>query len=158
LILNFIMKYYPICLILLVACGGKVKNRHNISVPDNDTVKYAKYPRIAKENNIKVLVDRIDKSDCVYSGRVGYTLEESEIYDCFQRLLEIAPDSIWVQLSFHRNPVIRIYAFEALSTKKSSYFQAVKERLQKDTASFCYVAADIRTTYSIGSFVAVAKL
>jgi len=155
--LNFIMKYYPVCVIFLVACAGKAKNRHNISLPNSDTAKYSKYPHIAKENNIKDLVDRIDRSDCVYSKRVGYTLEESEIYDYYDRLLKIAPDSIWVQLSFHKNPVIRIYAFEALSAKKSSYLQVVKERLQKDTASFCYVAADIRTTLSVGAFVAGAK-
>src|SRR5260221_1706859 len=35
----------------------------------------------------------------------------------------------WTKLSYNKNPILRIYAFNALETTKSSHLQDVKDRL-----------------------------
>ena len=145
------MKY--LFILLVIGCGYRTKPQYKSKAIDKDTGRYAKFPYIATESNIQKLVSRVDSSDCVYFGRIGYTGEESEVYDSYQRLLEIAPDSIWVQLSYNNNPIIRIYAFKALQTKNRAFLKEVEYRLQKDKATFCYVSADTRTIYSVSSFV-----
>ena len=151
------MKYLQIFVILLIGCGHKPKPHARVKENDKETVRYPKFPYIATEGDIKKLVSRIDSSDCVYFGRIGFAGEESEVYDCYQRLLEIAPDSVWVSLSHNKNPVIRIYAFEALKAKKSPNLREVKVRLQKDRATVCYVSADNRVIYSVGFYVEDSK-
>lgn len=147
------MKYLPLLALILIGCGHNPKLRNEIAVLYKDTVPFAKFPYIASECNIDRLVSRIDSSDCVYFGRIGYAGEESMVYDTYLRLLQIAPDSIWLRLSFSKNPVLRVYAFEALESQKSKYLQVVKNRLRKDKATICYVSADIRIIYSISSLV-----
>lgn len=87
--------------------------------------------------------------NCVYFGKIGYAGEENEVYDSYQRFLEIAPDSMWVKLSYNKNPILRIYAFDELDTRKSLCLQDVKKRLQKDEATVCHVFADTRMSYSV---------
>jgi hypothetical protein len=151
------MKYLQILVILFIGCGHKPKPHARVKGIDKESIKYPKFPYIATEDDINKLISRIDRSDCVYFGRIGLAGEESEVYDCYQRLLEIAPDSVWVNLSQNKNPVIRIYAFEALKAKKSPNLREVKVRLQKDHATVCYVSADNRVIYSVGLYVEDSK-
>jgi len=151
------MKYFQLFILFFIGCGYKHDSHDQGKAIDTNTVRFVKFPYIATEMNIQKLVDRIDSSDCVYFGKIGFVGEENEIYDSYQRLLEIAPDSIWFNLSYNKNPVIRVYAFKALETKKSSHLQDVKGRLQEDKATVCYVAADTRTSFSISFFVSNAK-
>jgi hypothetical protein len=101
---------------------------------------------------MQFLIDRIDNSDCVYFGGIGIA-GDSKIYDCYRTLLKIGPDSMWVNLSFNKNPIIRIYAFEALETRKSLHLQEARDRLKKDKATFCYVSDDVKASYSVCDYV-----
>jgi hypothetical protein len=141
----------------MIGCGHKTKFHDNVKVTNKDSVRYVKFPYIGKENDIIKLINRIDSSECVYFGSVGIAGEESEVYDCYQRLLEIAPDSVWIKLSYNENPVLRLYAFEALKATKSPDLQKTKARLQRDKATVCYISADNRVIYSISSYVTDSK-
>ena len=143
--------------ISLIGSGCKSKYNHNVKTKDTAAPRYAKYPTIGSETDIQKLIGRIDSSDCVYIGGIGYAGEENEVYDCYQRLLEIAPDSIWSELSYNKNPILRTYAFKAFQDKKSLQLRDVKERLQKDEATICYVSGDVSATYPVSLFVSTAK-
>ena len=151
------MKYFQLFILVLIGCGHKPKTPVKAKAIDRDAVRFAKFPSIARETDIQQLIGVINNSDCAYFGRIGYAGEENEVYDCYQRLLEIAPDSIWVKLSYNKNPILRIYASDALETRKSLYLRDVKKRLQKDTARFWHAAADMRMELSVGFFVSNSK-
>lgn len=138
--LNHFMRYLLIYIVTLIACGCKGKTQH-----------------IGREPNIQFLIDQIDNSDCVYFGGVGLAGENSKIYDCYRTLLKISPDSMWVNLSFNRNQIIRVYAFEALKKIKSLHLQEVRDRLKKDKATFCYVSDDVKAFFSVCDYVAGSK-
>jgi hypothetical protein len=151
------MKYLQVFVILLIGCNHKPKHHDTTKVIDKDTVRYLKFPYIRTESDIQKLIGRIDSSECVYFGGIGFTGEENEVYDCYQRLLEIAPDSVWVNLSHNKNPILRIYAFEALKNKKSPNLVDVKARLRKDQATVCYISGDNKVVYSVGFYVGNSK-
>jgi len=151
------VKYLHIFILVFIACEHKPRPQNKAKSVGVDAGKFVQFPYIAKENSIQKLVGLIDSGDCVYFGRIGYNGEESEIYDCYQRLLEIASDSIWIKLTNDKNPVLRVYAFRALESKKSSRLQEVKDRLLKDKATVCYVSADTRIIVSVSSFVSTSK-
>lgn len=145
------MKYLQIFMLLLIGCSSN--SNQAMKIIKADSARFVKFLYIAKENNIQKLVTLIDRSDCVYIGGIGYTGDESEVYDSYQRLLEIAPDSLWVKLSFNKNPVLRVYALKALVTKNSSKLFEANDRLQKDKDTICYVAGDTRMSFSVSFFV-----
>ena len=134
------MRYLPICIVTLIIICCK-----------------AKTPHIGREPKIQFLIDQIESSDCVYFGGIGLAGGESKIYDCYRTLLKIAPDSMWFNLSFSKNPIIRVYAFEALRTTRSLHLEVVKDRLKKDRATFCYVSDDVKASYSVRDYVAGSK-
>lgn len=150
------MKFISIYVAILIVCSCKAKPDKMI-IRDSGLLRHTKFPFIARETNVQKLVSQIDNSDCVYMGGIGFTGEENQIYDCYLRLLEIAPDSIWVELSYNKNPVIRIYSFKALKTRKSPRLPEVIGRLQMDTATFCYVSGDVSMPNSVGGFIENTK-
>jgi hypothetical protein len=151
------IKCLQIFILLFFACGHKPGTRISVKPIYTNSIRFAIFPYVSIESNIQTLVSRIDKSDAVYFGGIGYTGTESEVYDCYQRLLEIAPDSTWDNLSHNKNPILRIYAFDALKTRNSDNLQGVKHRLQKDKATFRLVSGCTEFVWTVSSFVSIVK-
>jgi hypothetical protein len=126
------MKYWVLVLAALGACRGKP------GVPSR---------------TIQELVFRLEHSSCVITGGVGITGAENSAAVAYQKLLRIAPDSVWLALSHSKKPVARMYAFRALHFKNSPDLDRVRSRLRNDTALVCEIADDVTITTSIGDFV-----
>ncbi|GGB19872.1 hypothetical protein [Puia dinghuensis] len=130
------MKYCLLVVAALVGCGGKSAVSSRI---------------------IHQLVFDLEYSSCVIIGGVGITGKDNPAADAYKTLLRIAPDSVWVRLSYSEKPVVRMYAFEALLSKKSPDLERVKNRLKKDTATVCEIFGDVSMTSSIGELVSLAN-
>jgi hypothetical protein len=138
----------------LIACKDN-PNRHLLSLPPPkkfDTT--SKYPWVARENDREALIAVMEGTDCAYFGGIGIAGEESEVYDCYKRLLAIAPDSMWLRLSHHTKPVVRMYAYRALQQKNSPDYGKVKRWLARDTATVCEQAGCTIMTFSLKEFIA----
>jgi len=83
----------------------------------------------------------IEESDCVYIGGSGITGEEKYASVCYKKLLEIAPDTLWINLSKSKSGVAKYYAFTALFFKKNTQKNEVEKRLKEDTTTICVIKA-----------------
>ncbi len=93
----------------------------------------------------------------VIIGGRGFAGEETMADDCYERLLQIAPDSTWVRLSFSKKPVVRMYAFDALFYRNSPDLKGVKDRLRNDKAAVLSVSGCTEITASICFFVSIER-
>jgi hypothetical protein len=130
------MKYWLFVVTALVGCGRK--------------------PAVSPVV-IHQLIFQLEHSICVIIGGVGITGKDSPSSDSYKTLLRIAPDSAWVRLSYSKNPVARMYAFEALLSKNSPDLERVRGRLKNDTAVVCEISDDVTVTSSIGDLVSLTR-
>ena len=94
--------------------------------------------------NINDLISTIESSKYIEREYIGgWGAKKSYIYGCYEKLLEIASDSLWIELSYSKSPVMRYYAYKALLSKESSEFPAVRNRLIRDTSPVCTYSCDI---------------
>jgi hypothetical protein len=110
--------------------------------------KPAVSPRVINE-----LVFQLEYSSCVITGGAGFTGKVYPQADAYKTLLRVAPDSVWVRLSYSEKPVVRMYAFDALFSKNSPELEGVRSRLKNDKAAVCEVFDDVTVTSSIGDIV-----
>lgn len=106
---------------------------------------------------IRHYIIQLDLSDRVITGGVGFTGKDNPTADAYKSLLQIAPDSVWVRLSYSEKAVVRMYAFEALHSKNSPELEEVTSRLKTDTAVVCEVSGDLEITTSIAQFVSMVR-
>ena len=108
---------------------------------------------IALSKTIHNEVLQLERSSCVITGGVGFTGEDNPTAAAYRKLFRIAPDSVWVRLSYSEKLVLRMYAFIALLNKNSSELDLVEGRLKTDTGVVCEISDDITETNSIGNIV-----
>ena len=90
------------------------------------------------------LISVIESSKDIEGEYVGgWATKKSHTYNCYKTLLEIVSDSLWVELSYSKSPVMRYYAYEALLTRESANLSSVRSRLLKDTTQVCFHTCDI---------------
>ena len=130
------MKYWIIFITALLGCGAKPETSSRV---------------------IRQLVSQLEYSPCVIIGGVGIEGKENTAAESYKKLLQVAPDSVWVRLSYSEKPVVRMYAFEALFSRNSPDLESVKTRLKADTATVCRVSGDVEMNLSIGSLVSGMK-
>ena len=150
------MKKY-IIFYLLFFIGCEIKSKPLKELNNKTTQNILKYADIKTENNIQKLVSEIELSDCVYGNGVGMNGEENRVYDCYDRLLQIAPDSLWFNLSHNKSPVVRVYAYKTLLNKKDPKLPLVKNFLKKDTSTVCWSSNDINIKCSISYLISILK-
>ncbi|MBW6484075.1 MAG: hypothetical protein K0B10_13570 [Vicingaceae bacterium] len=86
---------------------------------------------------ITTIIDSIASLNEYHSSRVGYGGFESKQWKRFLRLKEIATIEELKELNFHINPIVRLYAFEALAEKDSNIFDLLLIHIQeKDRVTF----------------------
>ena len=123
------MKYWLFILTALVGCKDK---------------------QAALSASIRQEVFYLEHSTCVITGGVGFTGKDNPAGDAYKRLYRMAPDSVWVRLSYSEKPVLRMYAFIALLNKNSPELAGVESRLKTDTGVVCEISDDVTETTSIG--------
>ena len=93
---------------------------------------------------INDLISTIESSKYIERKYVGgWAARKSHIYDCYEKLLEIASDSLWVELSYSKSPVMKYYAYNALFSKGNINSLSIRNRLIGDTSSVCTHSCDI---------------
>jgi len=154
-----LIKIYYVFVIVSIFCTSE--NEHKKTFAKNlswkhhqkDTTVATQYPELLKETNIQTLITGIELSDRVYIGGIGITGEESREYDCYKRLCEICPDSVFVRLSFNKSAVVRLYAYYALLKKNKTLALRVQERLLNDKKLVSCQSGCIIMKMPISSFV-----
>ena len=152
------MKYDIIILLLLIGCNTNLKSRNSEDLNNKRSIQDTfKSYGVKKDSIIQKLVAQIENSNCVYIGGNSIAGEDNEVYICYQNLLEIASNSLWIKLSSSKSAVMRFYAYRILLEKKPKGFEAIKERLKKDTTNICWYLDDVHLNGSIGYFVSILK-
>ena len=145
------MEKYILFILLLftVSCNTKQENKVNLDTIDMNEIDSNS---IDKWTFLKVddLISAIESSENIESKYIGFEGRKSYIYSCYEKLLEVASDSLWVKLSYSKSPVMRYYACMALLSNKSANFISVKNRLLKDTTEVCYHAMDVTICITLG--------
>jgi hypothetical protein len=100
-------------------------------------------------STIDDLISAIESSENIESKHIGIEGRKSYIYNCYEKLLEVASDSLWTELSYSKSPVMRYYAYKALFSRESANLQSVRNRLVKDTAQVCYHTMDMTFTFTL---------
>ena len=132
-----------------------VKKKEESFVRRKLTIK--DFPDINYEKDINKLIHFLDSANCVYRKGVGWGYRYSDIYANYERLSEIATKRELFDLTKHKNPTIRIYAYGALLRKHSSFAVKTKENLINDTANVCYFRGCIRDEKQVKELVETLK-
>ena len=143
------MKYIEFFFLLLFAgCypsyveEAEVTNMNELNLNFVDTVA-----------DIDYLISIIESSKNIESKHIGFTGRKSHVYGCYEKLLDAASDSLWVELSYSKSPVMRCYACNALLSNESTNFLSVRNRLLKDTTEVCCQTRDMFFYFTIGYVV-----
>ncbi len=115
------------------------------------------FPQIKNEKNIEKLIAFFDSANCVYSKGVGWGYRYSDIYANYERLTEIASRQELLNLTNHKNPTIRIYAYGALRKENKRLAKKAKKILLKDTSNVCYFRGCIRSEKQVKELVESLK-
>lgn len=116
----------------------------------NDDIGYAE---IVGKMDVKMLISIVDSSNCMYSRGIGIEGKENITFAAFDRLNQLASDSLLLQLSYSSNPVMRAYSYNALRYRNRVLASSVKKRLKNDTARLCWITNDMDLTCTISFFV-----
>ena len=103
--------------------------------------------------NIDDLISAIESSERIESKHIGIEGSISHLYNNYEKLLEIASDSLLIKLSYSKSPVMRYYASKALLSNESPNFLSVRNRLLKDTTEVCYHTSDMFFYFTIGYLI-----
>lgn len=87
-----------------------------------------------KSDSVAILARAIANSDIYEVGyTVGYSGSISQQYQRFQRLVFLATEQQLIDLaSRFENPVVRLYAFQALRQKKANISEVLFKQFQND--------------------------
>jgi len=99
------------------------------------------------------ILKTIESSECAYFGRVGFTGEESIVYNFYRLLQDGLSDSSWFELSDSPSPNVRLYSLTALQDRKSPLYSIVKKKLSTDKAVVCVVSGCTSMNISIHNYI-----
>ena len=86
----------------------------------------------------KNLVDSLDKFKYVDQAYIGYSGDESDLFNFFNNFQEKLDIEKLVILTRHKNPTVRVYAFWALCRKKYPGFRKILDDHIKDKKTFMF--------------------
>ncbi|HOF17194.1 MAG TPA: hypothetical protein PLF32_03915 [Bacteroidales bacterium] len=133
------MKIYILFVLLFVCISCNTKERKNSTFKDS-------IDSVLKVNSREYINDKIsviESSKQIEGKHIGYGGQISGIYSCYEILLKNISDSLWIELSYSKSPVMRYYAYQALLSKGNIKFLSVWNRLRKDTSSVCFQTCDV---------------
>lgn len=99
------------------------------------------------------ILKTIESSECAYFGRVGFTGEESIVYNFYRLLQDGLSDSSWLELSDSPSSNVRLYSLTALRDRKSPLYSIVKKKLSTDKAVVCVVSGCTSMNISIHNYI-----
>jgi hypothetical protein len=98
----------------------------------------ARFPLIADETDPMKLVRGIVMEDCVVESAVGIAGAYTIQYARYERLCEIAGDSLLIQLTKHENNAVKVYAYRCLRHKSPLVANLVKRELESKPSKVCW--------------------
>lgn len=110
-----------------------------------------------KLNELMFLTNALEASTCAYLGNTGIEGKENYFYNSYKRLSQIAPDSLFIQLTESKNHVARYYGYAALKNRKYKDLDKIAEQLKKDTTSICFSSGCISSRNTISFLVSNDK-
>ena len=84
--------------------------------------------------NVDYIINEIAAYNCLDGSAIGYGGIRSGQYERFEKLATVKNDSILINLTSHKNAVVRCYAFDALVIRKSPHCLPIFLKHLKDTA------------------------
>ena len=103
--------------------------------------------------DINDMIFAIESSENIEREYIGIERRKSCIYSCYEKLLKIVSDSLWIKLSYSKNPVMRYYAYNALLTRKNDNISSIRNRLIKDRESVCVHTCDMINCEILGELI-----
>lgn len=113
-----------------------------------------KHKALANQSSVNVLIQGIETAGFFDGNTTFINWGEGYAYNCYERLLEVAPDTTWLRLGSSTNPVTRYYACRALYQKHSPYAKALQQKLLKDSTLLGMQSCDLQLTLPLSYFVA----
>ncbi|WP_276482434.1 hypothetical protein [Paraflavitalea pollutisoli] len=89
-----------------------------------------------REAVVKILTARLEASEEIQGEGIGISGTPSATYESFKLLDGLLSDTAWLQLTYSKSPVMRVYAYQALQKRNKAMTEEVKVRLSHDDASF----------------------
>ena len=142
-----------ILLLLFVSCyPNHVEEDEVIDVNETDSNPTDNWS-FMDTMDINDLISAIESSENIEGEHIGMEGRKSYIFSCYEKLLEVASDSLWVKLSYSKSPVMKYYAYKALFSKENTNLQSVRDRLIKDTSQVCFHITDRILCSPFNSFI-----
>lgn len=91
---------------------------------------------IILSDSLKPIVESLVSFNSVEDSLIGIAAKPSAVYSKFTKLLGIATDSELVQLTDHRNPSVRVYAFWGLAKRHNPVVKSLIKYHITDQAKF----------------------
>ena len=150
-------KYIGIFILLLfISCYSKQYKEYGV-IDTNQTNSYSISD--FSFSTTDDLISTIELSENIESEHIGFNAEKSYIYSCYTDLLEVASDSLWLELSYSKSAVMRYYAYKALLSKESTNLHSIRNRLIKDTSHVCLYAMDIMIcNLTLGNLILIEEM
>ena len=143
-----------ILLLFMTSCYPKQYEEVTDINEISSTPTYDYFPPLTADDLISI----IEASEYIEAKHIGFIGEKSKIYSCYEKLLEIASDSLWIELSYSKSPVMRCYAYQALLLKENINLPSIRNRLIKDTSSVCtYSGCMIDCISTLGELILVRE-
>jgi hypothetical protein len=139
---SMILKIFIFCLACSCLRNNTVHNQNNfvnVEFTAHDTTyrDLRDFPDVMLEKNINTLIKGLISKNCVYGKAVGFGGVYTKEYACFERLNELLNDKEMFALIDHLNPVVRIYAYNALKIDGSNYVAEANLKLKNDKTKVC---------------------
>ncbi len=135
-----------LCLFMLIAlfssCDFSCKEQTD-KLQENSIDKLVEkhnFKPIRVSDSIQPILDSLIESAIIDGEAVGYAGIKSDIYLCFERLVELATSEELIFLTDHKTPSVRAYAFWALSKKRNPIVKEIMMNHLNDTGTFSYMS------------------
>ena len=129
--ISFILLF--ILLLLAMSYYEKQKSKKELEAKPYTSVFDSLLNEMESVDNLISIIESSKRIESKYLGFEG----ESAIYSVYEKLLDQVSDSLWVELSYSKSPVMRYYACMALFSNESADYSSVRDRLIKDTSHVC---------------------
>lgn len=104
-------------------------------------------------NPVKIITEQIAQYKGVDAAAIGVAGSKSDQYKRFEHLVQQATTRELLQLTNHKSPIVRAYAFWALGKREyKSIIPEVVEKHLKDRETFNYTSGCMPETEYINSF------
>jgi hypothetical protein len=128
-------------IILTISCIQTTKKTLNINTES-----------VLTRDTLLPIIANLTKYNRVEDKQIGEGGSLSEVYEEFERLIKIANDSELVNLTYHKNPSVRIYAFWGLAKRNYKGILDILNKHLNDTMTISYMAGCKIGTYRVNEF------